>query len=143
LRRGRYMHILCCAGGRTMIYSVYSPHFLPLLPASTLERSKPAMAVIANPPINWGTTPVPLSRGLDHPPSPLTSRGDLGLNARGPTVADPPRVLDDTCRHGAGAWRNGNFAPESWTSTLATPPKKSVTKVSWGEIGDNSVETPG
>jgi hypothetical protein len=58
-------------------------------------------------------------------------------------VVDPPIVLDDTFRQGEGACRNGNFAPESWTSTLATPPKKSVTRVSWGEIGDNSVETPG
>jgi hypothetical protein len=126
-----------------MIYLFYFPHFLSLIPAATLEKSTPAMTVMANPPITWGITPVPLSRGFDHPTSPLISRGDLGLNARGPTVPDPPIVLEDTCRQGAGAWRNGNFAPESWTSTLATPPKKSVTKVSWGEIGDNSVDTPG
>jgi hypothetical protein len=133
---------ICYSGGRTMIYSFYSPRFLSLLLAATLEKSIPAMTVTANPPITCGIKPVPLSSGLDHPESPLTSRGDLGLNGRGPPVVDPPRVLD-TFRHEEGACRNGNFAPESWTSTLATPPKKSVTRVSCGEIGDNSVETPG
>jgi hypothetical protein len=134
---------ICYSGGRTMIYSFYSPRFLSLLLAATLETSRPAIAVIANPPITCCIKPVPLSSGFDHPLSPLTSRGDLGSNGRGPPVVDPPIVLEDTFRQGEGACRNGNFAPESWTSTLATPPKKSVTRVSWGEIGDNSVETPG
>jgi hypothetical protein len=83
---------ICYSGGRTMIYSFYSPRFLSLLLAATLEKSRPAIAVIANPPITWGIKPVPLSSGLDHPPSPLTSRGDLCVNDRGPTMVDPPIV---------------------------------------------------
>jgi hypothetical protein len=121
---------ICYASGVTMIYSFCSPHFLSLLLVATLEKSIPAITVIANPPTTWEITLVPLSSGLDHPLPPLTSRGDLALYDRGPSVVDPSIVLDDTFRQGAGAWRNGNFAPESWTSTLATPPKKSVTRVS-------------
>ena len=135
--------ICCSEWSYNDFYSFYSPHLVSLPLAATLKKSTPAMRVIANPPITCGTKAIPLSSGLDHPPSPLTARGDLCLNGRGPTVADPSIVLEDSVRHGGGAWRNGNFAPESWTSTLATPPKKSVTRVSWGEIGDNSVETPG
>jgi len=136
------MHMLCW-WFYNEFYSSHSPLLVSLPLAATLEQSIPAMRVIANPPMTCGTKAIPLSSGLDHPVFPLATRGDLCLNGRGPTVADPSIVLEDSVRHGGGAWRNGNFAPESWTSTLATPPKKSVTRVSWGEIGDNSVETPG
>ena len=85
---------ICYSGGRTMIFTFYSHslHFLSLLLVATLEKSTPAITVIANPPTTWETTPVPLSSGFDHPPSPLTSRGDLCVNDRGPTVVDPPIV---------------------------------------------------
>lgn len=48
-----------------------------------------------------------------------------------------------TVRQGAGAIRSGSFASDPVTSTLATPPKKSVTSVSAGEMGESSVDTPG
>jgi hypothetical protein len=85
---------ICYSGGRTMIFTFYSHslHFLSLLLVATLEKSRPAITVIANPPITCEIKPVPLSSGFDHRPSPLTSRGDLGLNGRGPPVVDPPIV---------------------------------------------------
>jgi len=64
---------ICYSGGRTMIYCFYSPHFPSLLLAATLEKSRPAIAVMANPPITCGIKSVPLSSGLDHPLSPFTS----------------------------------------------------------------------
>ena len=105
------------------------------------SNKRPVMPVIASPPTTCETIPVPLSSGFDHSPSPFTLFGELDLKFRGPSLL--PIVFVLMTRHGAGAWRSGSFALEGCTSTLATPPKKSVTSVSWGEILDNSVDTPG
>lgn len=111
-----------------------------------IQIAAPSIAEATATPIQERAFPVVARKGCFHPVVSCPMRclpGRRERSNRARIVSSPIVLPRRTVRQGAGAMRTGSLASEPVTSTLATPPKKSVTSVSAGEIGDRSVDTPG